>query len=105
MTLHAMSSEVSLILAKIAGNAPPPKVARSMENALGWLDENVDAMLAALPPDRTLSFVEVALFCLVTHLPWRQVMDVAHHARLADFVRRFGERASAKQTEYRFDAA
>jgi glutathione S-transferase len=105
LTLHVMSSEVTLIMAKMAGdaNAAPPKVRRSIENSLGYLDEHLDAVLAALPADRALSFVEVALFCVFTHLPFRQVMDVAPWARLAAFCRRFGERESARGTEYRFD--
>ena len=51
------------------------------------------------------SFVEVALFCVVTHLPFRQIMDVAPYGRLGDFCKRFGERESARATEYRVDAA
>ena len=103
LALHVMSSEVSLIMAKIAGEPPPPKVVRSIENSLGFLDEHVGAVLAALPAGRALSFVEVTLFCVVTHLPFRQVMDVAPWPRLGDFCRRFGERDSARATDYRFD--
>jgi glutathione S-transferase len=103
LALHVMSSEVSLIMAKLAGEPPPPKVVRSIENSLGFLDDHIDAVLAALPADRTLSFVEVTLFCVVTHLPFRQVMDVAPWQRLGEFYRRFGERDSARATEYRFD--
>jgi glutathione S-transferase len=105
LTLHVMSAEVGLILAKVAGDAAlaPPKASRSIENSLHYLDENVDAVLAAMPPARVLSFVEVALFCVVTHLPFREVMDVSPWARLGDFCRRFGERESARSTLYRFD--
>jgi len=103
LTLHVMSSEVTLIMAKIVGESPPPKVVRSIENSLGYLDEHVEAVLAALPAGRRLSFVEVTLFCLVTHLPFRQVMDVAPWARLGAFCRRFGDRDSARATAYRFD--
>jgi glutathione S-transferase len=105
LTLHVMSSEVSLIMAKVAGDGrlAPHKVTRSIENCLNHLDQNVDALLAALPEGRVLSFVEVALFCTVTHLPFREVMDVAPWTRLAAFGRRFGERKSARDTEYRFD--
>jgi glutathione S-transferase len=106
MVLHVMSSEVTLIMAKIAGDArlAPPKVARSVENALLWLDDHLDAVVAALPNDRAISFVEVALFCTLTHLPFRQVTDPTPFARLVDFAARFGERESARTTEYRFDA-
>lgn len=107
LALHVMSAEVSLIMAKMAGDArlAPAKVSRSIENGLRWLDENVDAALAALPADRALSFLEVSLFSLVTHLPFREVLDVSSFARLGAFCSRFGERASARATEYRFDAA
>lgn len=106
MTLHVMSTEVVLIMAKMAGDerAVPPKVRRSLENALAHLNDNVDRALDALPADRALSFLEAALFCTMTHLPWRQVADVANYERLTAFCARFGERASARQTEYRFDA-
>ncbi len=106
LTLHVMSSEVALILAKVAGDVrlAPPKVTRSIENSLRYLDDHVDALQAALPQDRALSLVEVALFCLVTHLPFREVMDVTPWTRLGAFTRRFGERESARATAYRFDA-
>jgi glutathione S-transferase len=106
LVLHAMASEVTLIMAaQQGGTRVPPKFMKSLENTLGYLDENVEAIVAALPADRTLSFVEVALFCLVTHFPFRGTLDVTPWARLGEFCRRFGERASARATEYRFDAA
>jgi glutathione S-transferase len=105
LTLHVMSAEVALIMAKVAGDGrpAPPKIAPSIEGSLDYLDERVEALVAALPRDRTLSFVEVALYCVVTHLPFRQVMDVTPWARLGAFCGRFGERESAKLTEYCFD--
>lgn len=107
LTLHLMSSQVFLVTAKMAGDArlAPSKVMRSLENTLRYLDANVDALLCALPGSRVLSFVEVALFCVVTHLPFRQTVDIAPWVRLGDFCRRFGERESARETAYRFDAA
>lgn len=104
LTSHAMATEVSLVMAKAIGAAAPAKAVRSLESTLGWLDENVDALLAALPAARTLSFVEVGLYCLVTHLPWREVLDVSPWTRLGAFAARFGERESARSTAYRFDA-
>jgi glutathione S-transferase len=104
LVLHAMSAEVLLILAKATSTPAGPKVGASLENCLTWLDARHEEMLAALPPERSLSFVEVALFCLVTHLPWRNVLAIDRWVRLTTFARTFGERASAKATEYRFDA-
>lgn len=106
LVLHVMSAEVVVITAKLAGNATaPPKVMSSIESCLGHLDERLDAVLARLPTNRALSFVEVALFCVVTHLPFRQVLQTAPWKRLTAFAERFGERASARNTEYMFDTA
>ena len=105
LILSAMSAEVSLITAKVAGAAAPPKVLRSIENSLTFLNENVDSVLSLLPVARALSFLEVTLFCLVKHLPFRQVMPVDAWPRLVAFSESFGGRASARATEYRFDAA
>jgi len=106
LVLHALSTEVTLVMARLSGAGPlSPKLAPSLERSLDYLDAQLEATLAALPADRTVSFVEVALFCLVRHLPFRQVLDVAPWTRLTAFADRFGERASARATEYRFDAA
>jgi len=106
MTLHAMSTDVILVMAMVAddGRAVPPKLRRSLENGLAYLNENIDRALNALPTDRALSFLEAALFCVVTHLPFRQVMDVSGYERLTSFSDQFGKRESARRTEYRFDA-
>jgi glutathione S-transferase len=106
LVLHVMSAEVTVIVSKLAGNATlPPKIMRSIEHTLDYLDERLETLLARLPADRALSFVEVALFCVVTHLPFRQVLDTSRWKRLTAFAQRFAERASARSTEYRFDAA
>lgn len=107
LTLHVMSAEVGLIMAKLAGDVAhaPPKTLRSIENSLRYLDQNIGVALEAMPPTRALSFVEVALFCVVTHLPFREIMNVTPWPRLVDFCKRFGERDGARSTPYRFDAA
>jgi glutathione S-transferase len=106
LVLHVMSAEVNVIIAKLAGNATvPAKVMSSIEHSLDHLERDLDSVLARLPSDRTLSFLEVTLFCLVTHLPFRQVLDTARWTQLTAFAQRFGERPSARSTEYRFDAA
>jgi glutathione S-transferase len=104
LVLHAMGAEVTLIMTG-PDQAPPPKLRRGLENSLAFLDGNVDQVLAALPGDRILSFCETSLFCLVTHLPFRKVMDVSGYPKLQAFCRAFGERAAARATEYHFDAA
>ncbi len=107
MTLHVMSTEVILVMARMPGDgrAAPAKLLRSLENSLSFLNESVDRVLDTLPADRAISFLETALFCVVTHLPFRQVMDVAVYERLTSFSEQFGKREGAQQTEYRFDAA
>jgi glutathione S-transferase len=106
LTLHAMSSGVAVIMAKGAGGEQPapPKVLKSLDNTLRYLDERLDDVLGALPQTRRFSFFEVAVFCVVTHLPFRQVMDVTPFKRLSGFCQSFGERPSAVATAYRFDA-
>jgi len=106
LTLHVMSAEVSLIMAKVAGEGhlAPPKVAPSLHHCLRYLDRELSAILTALPEDRQLSFFEVSLFCVVTHLEFREVADTSSLRRLREFCQRFGERESAKATSYRYDA-
>jgi glutathione S-transferase len=105
LALHVMSSEVFLIMAKAAGNAAPPKVTPSMHNSLRYLDETLTATLSALPASRLLSFFEVSLFCVVTHLEFREIIDVSGFSHLQDFCLSFAERDSAQATPYRFDTA
>ncbi|HEY3255953.1 MAG TPA: glutathione S-transferase family protein [Polyangiaceae bacterium] len=106
LTLVALSTEVSLIMAQLAragsgGNID--KLRRSLENTLTWLDEQIEPVLAALASERQLSFLEVTAFCLVTHLSFRGVVPVAPYPRLCAFSERFAERAAAQETPYRFD--
>jgi glutathione S-transferase len=102
----AMSAEVSLITAKAqSAAAPAPKLLRSIENCLSYLERHLDAVLAALPAERQLSFVEATLFCLVRHLPFREIMSVDAWPRLQAYADDFGQRSSARATEYRFDQA
>lgn len=106
LTLHVMASEVSLLMGRAAGagHEPPPKVAPSIRNSLEHLERCVDATVAALPSDRSSSFLEVTLFCAVMHLTFREVMDVSPFTSLARFCVGFAERESARATPYRFDA-
>lgn len=104
LTLHAMQTGVGIILGKMSGTAPSTKTTRSLENTLAWLDAHVDEVVAALPEGRTVSFVEVALYCLIRHLPFRQVLDVKPYGKLAAFADAYGQRASSRETEYRVDS-
>ena len=81
------------------------KAATSLRGAMKWLDRHWPSVLDALPPQRDLSFLEVTAFCLVTHLEFRQVIDVTPYTTLARFVDEFGKRDCALATPYRYDAA
>ena len=102
VTLQAMASEVELIMSGSQGELAS-KRRRSLENAVGWLDAHVEAVLAALP-ERDLSYLETTLFCLTTHLEFRQVLAIEPFLHLRRFARAFAERDSAQRTEYGFDA-
>ena len=68
-----------------------------------WLEANLGGVLEALPRERDFSYVEVTLFCLVTHLEFREVLPVSPYPALTAFCADFATRASAPATSYRFD--
>ena len=105
LVTQAMASEVALIMARAAGTPASSlsKQEKSLHNLLGWLDSHVDPVLAALPAESQLSYLEVTLFCLVAHLEFRAVLPLDPYARLQLARDRFGERASARRTEFHFD--
>lgn len=107
LTLQAMASEVALIMARVASadeSAPHLEKQRtSLEAMLAWLERNVDAVIASLPAERVVSFLEVALFCLVTHVEFRAILPTRPYRALGEFCERFARRPSAQQTGYRFD--
>jgi len=108
LTLQAMASEVTLIMAQLAGtpatDAQVIKLDLSLRNMLGFLDDNIDRALASLPRERDTSFLEVTLFCLVRHLEFRTLLDTSGYRALGAFTERFEQRASARATPYRFDS-
>ncbi|MBK7858931.1 MAG: glutathione S-transferase family protein [Archangiaceae bacterium] len=105
---HAMAAQVQWVIGTMVAKLPADNVyfakgRAGFEGALQWLDAHVEAVLRALPP-RDLSLFEVALFCLVEHLTFRQSLPVAPYPRLVAFAQTFGQRPSAQATPYRFDA-
>ena len=105
---HSMAAQVQLAIGTLVVKLPADspyfiKIRSGFEGALRWLDTNLDAALAALPP-RDLSLFEVALFCLVEHLTFRGTLPADPYPNLLRFTRGFGERESARRTGYRFDA-
>ena len=109
LTLQGMATEVTLIMGTLTASATPSpydvKNRASLNNIVNWLDENLESVLAQLRSDRRVSFLEVALFCFVTHLGFRDVLDTTAWPRLRTFCQAFAERRSARATEYRFDRA
>jgi hypothetical protein len=108
LVVQAMATEVTLIMAKVTGgsdgSAHQDKMRKSLVNTMSWLEENGRHALAALPSDRDLSYLEVTLFCLVTHLEFRGVLPMDGYRGLHEFCQHFAARASASATPYRFDA-
>jgi glutathione S-transferase len=107
LVLHAMSAEVALIMGSVGSTGEPSpytvKSTAGLSGTLTWLDRHWSIVLDALPPERDLSYLEVTAFCLVTHLEFRQVLDVTPYTSLARFVDAFGKRDCALATPYRYD--
>jgi glutathione S-transferase len=114
MVLHAMATEVALIMARVGdggshgggerGGGHQAKLRSSLLGTMAWLDENAARAVATLPPARDLSYLEVTLFCLVTHLQFRDVLPTAPYPALNELCRSFAARPSAAATGYCFDA-
>jgi glutathione S-transferase len=104
---HAMAAQVEVVFHEIVSKRPPDATSRkrreSLLGCLAWLDVHLDAIHAQLPDERIALF-DLMLFCLLEHLPFRNPVDLSGMPRLAAFVSRFGARASAQATPYRFDA-
>ena len=107
LVVHAMSTEVNLIMSKVGGGAEgsahQAKMKASLVNSMSWLEDNAAKVFDALPASRDLSYLEVALFCLVTHLEFREVLSTEPFSRLRKFCEQFATRTSAVNTVYRFD--
>jgi glutathione S-transferase len=108
LVLHAMATEVGLIMSSLPDEPTETshrdKMSRSLHNTLLWLDTHAPQVLAALPEERDLSYLETCLFCLITHLEFRKLVPTAPYSSLAVFCQRFGRRPSCEETEFRFDA-
>jgi hypothetical protein len=74
----------------------------SLTNTLSWLDAALPEVLASLPAERDLSFLEVSLFCFVEHLAFREVLPIDGYKHLVEHCAVFRARPSAAKTPYRF---
>lgn len=70
---------------------------------LGWLDARLGEVVRGLDPERGLSFLEVSAYCFLTHLMFRDVLDIRGDASLQALCEGLCERASLVATPYRFD--
>ncbi|MBL0219796.1 MAG: glutathione S-transferase [Myxococcales bacterium] len=107
---HAMAVQVQLVIgvqvAKLSAESMFfTKAAAGMHGALGWLDERLDHVLAALPSPRDVSVFEVTLFCLVEHVMFRPTISLDAFPQLREYATRFAARESAQRTVFRFDPA
>ncbi len=105
---HCMAAQVQLVFGTMFAKLPPDnlyfaKARAGFEGSLAWLDAHLAQVLAALPPQRTLSLFEVTLYCLVDHLSFRQTVSIGGCAALLRFRERWGARESAQATPYRLD--
>ena len=107
LTLQAMATEVTLIMATSAKveaeNKFVAKYRTGLINSIEWLERHVVQVLVELAANRELSYLEVCLYCLITHLEFRKVLPMAQYTALNQFAAAFANRQSVQSTEYRFD--
>jgi len=104
----AMLAQVQLRMGITVANLPADnvffvKAAAGLTGALTWLEERLDDVRGRLPAPRDLSLFEVTLFCLVEHVAFRPTVALDPFPELREFAARFGERAAAARTPFRFD--
>lgn len=108
LVVQAMSTEVTLLMSRVFGtpddDAHLLKLRRSLSNTVEWLEQHVEEALAQLPASRDSSYLELTLYCLVRHLPFRDVMSTEPYTRLNAFCGDFERRPSVRDTAYRVDA-
>lgn len=104
---HAMAAQVEVVFHEIVSKRPPDATSRkrreSLLGCLAWLDAHLDAIRAQLPSER-IALLDLMLYCLLEHLPFRNPVDLSGLPALTAFVADFGARGSARATPYRFDA-
>lgn len=106
LVAHAMAVQVEVVFHEVVAKRPPDAASRkrraSLANSLAWLDAHLDTVLAERPAGR-LALLELQLFALLEHLPFRNPMDLSGWPRLVEFAARWRDRPSAAATPYRFD--
>lgn len=105
---HGMQAQVQIAFGSQIAGLPPEniyfqKAAAGLGNTLRWLDDNLSAVMSALPTCRDFSLFEGALFCLFEHVRFRETVATQSYPALSAFARTFAERPSALKTPYGFD--
>ncbi len=105
-----MSAQVQLRVGLAVAQLPADnvffvKAAAGLTGAFTWLEGQLDDLRARLPAERELSLFEVTLFCLIEHVAFRPTVPLDPFPHLRAFAARFGVRASAQRTPFRFDPA
>ena len=104
LVLAGMATEVQLIM-RGAPDAPDTRKPRqSLEGSVAWLEQHLDAALAQTARPDAVSFLALSAYCFLTHLGFRQVLEIDAWPRLCRFCSTFGARPSALATPYRFDS-
>jgi glutathione S-transferase len=105
LVLQGMASVVGLVMRQVNGElgAYDAKAREGLEHSVAWLERHFAEARGSLPQDRELSFLEVSAFCFIAHLEFRKLLELAPSPSLQAFRAEFGQRASARATEYRFD--
>lgn len=106
LVAHAMAVQVEIVAHEFIEKRPADGVSskrrQSLRGTLRWLDAHWSSIHAAIPTG-TLSYLETSLFCLLSHLPFRNPIDIDGLAHLKAFADAFGRRESAIATPYQFD--
>jgi glutathione S-transferase len=105
LVLQGMATEVQLILGKrgaVEGHVHYAKLRHSLINTMSWLETNAPQALETLPA-RDLSFLEVSLFCFITHLEFREVLSISDYPSLLVLRDRLAERPSFANTTFHVD--
>lgn len=105
---HAMAAQVEVVFHELVARRPPDAASRkrraSLLGCLAWLDAHLAAARAEIPRDR-LPLLDLMVFALVEHLPFRNPLDLSAMPALRAFAEHLRDRPSARATPYAFDPA
>lgn len=108
LVAHGMAAQVEVVAHEIVEKRPADQVSikrrQSLLGSLSWWNQHLPEIEAGIP-DCRLSFLQVSLYCLLSHLPFRNPIETGELHHLNAFAARFGERESAQATPYQFDQA